>query len=58
MAEVKWYYAPNFFHGNAIGVLSHGIVKERVVPPKEIDRAIERRKKFEKAPEEHTYKET
>jgi hypothetical protein len=32
-----------FFHGTTIAVLSHGIVKEREVPPKEIDKAIERR---------------
>ncbi|MDF5716350.1 MAG: type II toxin-antitoxin system RelE/ParE family toxin [Rhizonema sp. NSF051] len=44
-----------FFHGNTAAVLSHGIVKEREVPPKEIDRAIERKKKFEKNPEAHTY---
>ena len=47
-----------FFHGNAVAVLSHGIMKEREVPPKEIDRAIERKHKFEQAPEAHTYKET
>lgn len=46
-----------FFYGNTAAVLSHGIVKERVVPPKEIDYAIERRKKFEDNPEAHTYKE-
>jgi phage-related protein len=46
-----------FFHGTAIAVLSHGIVKEREVPPKEIDRAIERRRKFENAPTAHTYTE-
>jgi phage-related protein len=46
-----------FFHRRAIAVLSHGIVKERTVPPKEIDQAIERRKKFEKAPEAYSYKE-
>lgn len=46
-----------FFHGNTAAVLSHGIVKEREVPPLEIDRAIERKKKFEENPEAHTYKE-
>lgn len=46
-----------FFHGSATAVLSNGIVKERLVSPKEIDRALERKRKFERAPEAHTYKE-
>ncbi len=46
-----------FFHGWTAAVLSHGLVKERVVPAKEIERAVERKKKFEKAPQEHTYRE-
>src|SRR5258708_39858250 len=36
-----------FFHGNIAAVVSHGIVKEAKVPPKEIDKAIERMVKFE-----------
>jgi hypothetical protein len=47
-----------FFHGTTVAVLSHGIVKERLVPPREIDRAIQRRRKFELAPADHTYVET
>ena len=31
-----------FFAGRAIVVLSHGIIKERAVPPREIDRAVKR----------------
>lgn len=46
-----------FFHGNIAAVISHGIVKEDKVPPKEIERAIERMKRFERHPETHTYKE-
>jgi len=42
-----------FFHG----VVSHGLAKERVVLPKEIDRAIERKKRFEANPAKHTYEE-
>jgi hypothetical protein len=38
-------------------VVSHGLVKERVVPPKEIDRAIERKKRFEANPPRHTYED-
>ena len=46
-----------FFHGNVAAVLAHGIVKESAVPPAEIDRAIERRKKYEQNPEKHTHEE-
>jgi len=44
-----------FFHGNAAAVLSHGIVKESAVPPKEIEKAIERKRKFEADPAKHTH---
>ena len=46
-----------FFHGREAVILSHGLVKERVVPPKEIERAIARKRKFEAAPQTHTYGE-
>ncbi len=46
-----------FFYGNVAAVLSHGIVKEDIVPPIEIDRAIEHRKKFEMNPKAHTFEE-
>src|SRR3989442_9108661 len=36
-----------FFHKNISVVLSHGLVKEREVPPNEINKAIERKQKFE-----------
>lgn len=45
-----------FFHGTTAAVVSHGIVKERVVPPKEIDRAIERKALFELNPTKHQMK--
>ncbi len=38
-------------------VLAHGIIKEREVPPQDIDRAIERKRKFERDPEKYTYSE-
>jgi hypothetical protein len=38
-------------------VVSHGLVKERVVPPKDIDRAIERMRRFEANPRKHTFEE-
>jgi phage-related protein len=46
-----------FFHGKLAVVLAHGLMKEREVPPKEIDRAVERRNQFEKDPEGHTFTE-
>ena len=46
-----------FFSGQSIAVVSHGLVKERRVPPKEIYQAIERKKRFETNPETHTYQE-
>ena len=46
-----------FVHGTVAAVVSHGLVKERVVPPKEIDRAAERKKRFEANPLKHTYRE-
>ena len=45
-----------FFHERR-AVVSHGLVKEREVPDKEIDRALERRRRFELDPERHTYRE-
>jgi phage-related protein len=46
-----------FYHGNAAAVVSHGIVKEREVAPKEIDRAVERKQAFARNPKAHTYEE-
>ena len=46
-----------FFHGTTAAVVSHGIIKEREVPQKEIDRAIKRKQAFAGDPESHTYEE-
>ena len=46
-----------FFHGNLAVVLSHGIIKEREVPPKEIDKAIQRKRRFQANPKRHTHEE-
>jgi phage-related protein len=46
-----------FFHGNVAAVVSHGIVKEDRVPSVEIDRALERKRRFEANPNKHTYQE-
>ena len=45
-----------FFSGESIAVLSPGLVKERRVPPKEIDHAVERKTRFESDPATHTYR--
>jgi hypothetical protein len=45
-----------FFAGKDVVVLSQGVAKESRVPAAEIDRAIERKKKFEADPKAHTYK--
>jgi len=44
-----------FFHGKDVAVVSQGLTKERRVPPREIDAAISRMKKFEADPERHTF---
>jgi phage-related protein len=44
-----------FFYGKVAAVVSHGLIKERVVPPKEIDLAVERMKRFQVNPRRHTY---
>jgi len=46
-----------FFHGRTVAVLSHGIVKERRVPPKDIELAIQRRCRFVEKPDVHTHRE-
>src|SRR5580698_5017325 len=46
-----------FFHGRTAAVISHGLVKEDEVPSKEIQKAIERKRRFEQNPNAHTYME-
>jgi hypothetical protein len=46
-----------FFHGQQ-AVISHGLKKERVVPSREIDLALERKVRFESDPMKYTYTET
>src|SRR3990170_1185907 len=43
-----------FFHGQTAAVVSHGCTKERIVPAREIELAIQRKAKVAKAPERHT----
>jgi phage-related protein len=44
-----------FFHEREIVVVTHGLVKEKQVPPKEIERAIDRRQKFLQDPPRHSF---
>jgi len=44
-----------FFHGQNVVVLSHGLTKQKRVPPKEIDLAVARKEEFESDPKAHTY---
>lgn len=43
-----------FFHGRNVALLAHALTKEEKVPPVEIDRAIERKKRYEQNPSKHT----
>ncbi len=43
-----------FFHGQVAAVVSHGLVKEDVVPAREIELARQRRLKFLSAPRQHS----
>jgi len=45
------------FVGHQIALLTHAIVKENRVPPKEIDEAILRKAKWEADPKTHSYEE-
>lgn len=44
-----------FFHDDVAAVISRGLLKQRIVPLKEIDRAIERKNKFRQDPDRHTH---
>lgn len=46
-----------FFHAKVAAVLTHGLIKERTVPARDLDEALRRKHKFEQAPEQHTYRE-
>ena len=46
-----------FYHGDVAAVLAHGIIKESAVPPKEIERTRERKRRFETNPKKHTHEE-
>lgn len=43
-----------FFHRRTVAVVSHGCTKEREVPKREIDAAVERKTRFETDPKKHS----
>lgn len=46
-----------FFYDKSAVVVSHGLVKDKKVPSKDIDLAVVRKHCFEMNPENHTFKE-
>jgi phage-related protein len=46
-----------FFSGQGIAMLAHALTKEDKVPDVDIDRALKRKRLFERNPTEHTYEE-
>lgn len=45
-----------FFHGRKAVVVTHGVVKERELPAREIEKAIRAKSAFELNPAAHTFK--
>ncbi len=43
-----------FFHGRNVAILTHALTKEDKVPAIDINRAIERKRKYEQNPTRHT----
>ncbi len=46
-----------FFHEKVAAVVSHGLTKEKQVPPKDIDRAVAAKQRFVESPRRHTHQE-
>ncbi len=51
------YRVPYFFHGRDVAVLAHGSTEEDKVPDTDIERAIQRKKRYEQDPDGHRYLE-
>jgi len=57
-AQAVNYRVLYFFHGRQLVILSHGFSKQQAKAPGiEIKSAIQRRTKFQRSPNRHTYKE-
>jgi hypothetical protein len=46
-----------FFHEKVAAALAHGLLKERAVSTRDLNEALRRKHKFERAPQRHTYQE-
>jgi phage-related protein len=46
-----------FFHGRNVAVVTHGLTKRDVVPPADVERALQRKATFEADPKKHTHRE-
>lgn len=46
-----------FFHGRGVALLAHGLTKEGEVPRADLDRAVVRKQRFERDPENHVFRE-
>jgi hypothetical protein len=46
-----------FFHGRNVAVLAHALTKEKTVPAADIDRAVKRKRAFERDPHRHRHYE-
>ncbi len=44
-----------FFYGRNVSVLAHSILKKDQIPRADLDRAVERKRKFEKNPDQHSF---
>lgn len=42
-----------FFHGQDVAIVAHGLTKEQGVPDVDIQRAIERKRRYEQEPAKH-----
>lgn len=52
----KGHYRVLYFFSGSVAVLVYGLVKERQVPPADIDRAVIRKMQFDESPRKHTYR--
>lgn len=61
--ELRWrfqsvnYRILYFFHDRNAVVLAHGLTKKRIVPPHDIELAVQRKDKFKANPKKYTWQE-
>ncbi|MBI3325129.1 MAG: hypothetical protein HYZ81_00275 [Nitrospinae bacterium] len=44
-----------FFHSQTVAILAHALTKEGEIPDSDLERAIRRKRAFERDPAQHTY---